>query len=1070
MKRFFRAVSVVAFLIATTAGAAWSQSVDDELGEAISTVDGKKLYFVELNNPPTADGGDLTAILAEQSAFRGAANARGIGYTERSAHQKLWNGLSVAVDPKDLGKLRRMGGIKSVQPVIEMSLPNEPPGEELDLNTALQMTGANVAQNSLGLSGAGIKVGIIDTGQDYDHVAFGGDGVSRSDSPLFPTSRSIVGQDFVGNTWAPGQVPVPDARPDDCNGHGTHVSGIVGAGGGFPGVAPAVSFGVYKVFGCGNTTAADVMLLAMERAFDDGMDVINMSIGAALQWPTYPTAAAAKSLVNQGMVVVASAGNDAVYATYAGGAPGVGEKVISVASFDNTHTNQGAIRVNGQLFGYTPATGGTAGVPTTGTFDMVKTGVPATANDGCVPPLPGDLNGKAVLIQRGTCGFYNKAINAQNQGAAAVILYNNVAAGVTPNIAGTPPVTIPVVIVSNASGIAINNMIAAGATTMEWTGEVVTTPIANAGFISGFSSFGPAPDLATKPDIGAPGGSIRSTIPIEQGSYGVISGTSMSSPHVAGAVALLLEAHPNTPANGVRDRLQNSADPRGLSPANPGFLNAVNRQGAGMLDIPGMITANTVVEPGKISLGETSGNPVVASLTINNNSDHSISYSLGHSPALATGQNVAQANGLFAVPLFNAPSTVSFSVNPVVVPAGGSASVDVTVTANAGLADRSVFTGYIDVTPDDGSPDYSVPYTGLKGDYQSIAALTPTPFGFPWLAKRSGTTITNQPGGASYIMSGQDFPVFAFHLDHQVSTFRMEAFNSVTGQSKHIITNIKNLSRNAAASSNGSGIGFFFTLTWDGSTVHGNHDPEMLPNGTYVAKITVVKAMGDEGTPGHTETWTSPVITIARPDISLEAFWLSQNSVQPGDQVTLSASVKNTRIDPRPAVNVEFLDNDVVIGSSVIDLGVGETAIVEVPWTVGAEATHRIKVRVPALPTEEYTANNEIAIDVNIGEAIVGVGNQGPRVLAFAPSKPNPSRGNVAFGFSLPKQGPVSLEVFDISGRRLKSWRWSNLGAGDHSVVWDGRTEANRSAPAGTVLLRLNAMGKTLTQKAVRLN
>src|SRR4029434_4862981 len=106
--------------------------------------------------------------------------------------------------------------------------------------------------------------------------------------------------------------------------------------------------------------------------------------------------------------------------------------------------------------------------------------------------------------------------------------------------------------------------------------------------ISSFSSYGLSPDLALKPDIGAPGGFIRSTVPLEQGGYDTISGTSMSSPHTAGAVALLLEARPHTPSNAVRSILQNSADPHNGS-GNPGlgFLDNVHRQGAGMLDIPG---------------------------------------------------------------------------------------------------------------------------------------------------------------------------------------------------------------------------------------------------------------------------------------------------------------------------------------------------------------------------------------------------------------------------------------------------------------------------------------------------
>ena len=1058
MKRFFRAIGVVAFLIAATAGASWSQSVENSDDGAVQGADGNRLYFVELMNAPTADGGDAATIDAEQAAFRTKAGQSNIHYNENAVFKKLFNGFSISASAKDLAKLRRMAGVGAIYPVFEEALEPMEPGDEIDLATALHQTGADYAQNTLGLTGAGVKVGIIDTGQDYDHLDLGGDGVARQNSPNFPSSRALVGHDFVGDAWAPGLTPVPDAFPDDCNGHGTHVSGIVGANGGVTGVAPGVTFGVYKVFGCGTTTQTDVMLLAMEQAFDDGMQIINMSIGAARQWPSYPTAAATKRLVNHGMVVVAAAGNEAVQGLYGSAAPGVGEKTIQVASFDNTHTNSAILRVNGQAFVFTPATGGFAGIPTSGTETMSRTGTPASAADGCTPPLAG-ISGTAVLIRRGTCGFYNKAINAQNAGAVAVILYNNQAAAVTPNIApvpaGAPVVTIPVVIVNQTDGATINNMIAAGPTTLAWTDEVVSTPNANGGFISSFSSWGVSPDLTTKPDLGAPGGLIRSTYPIEQGSYAILSGTSMASPHVAGSVALLLEAHPNTPPNAVRDILMNSADPHGFNAANPTLLMSVHRQGAGMLDIPGMILANTRIEPGKLSLGETSGGSVVGSFTIRNNSDHTISYALGHSPAVATGP------ATFSIAAFIAPSAVSFDVNPVVVPAGGSATVNVTATANAALADRSLFGGYIDVTPDDGSPDYSVPFTGFKGDYQTQPALLPTANGFPWLAKQVGTSLVKQTDGAVYSLIGTDIPILVLHVENSVSLLRAEVFEVGTNKTWHRFDNESDLGHNSSATA-------FYTLGWDGTTVNGNKE-NVVPNGNYYIVMTVVRALGDANNPAHVETFTSPTFFLARPDISLESFSVSQPSVNVGDQVVLSAAVRNTRVDPTPRVHVEFFDNDVLVGASDVDLAAGQTAVVEQAWTVGPD-NHHLKVRVDPLPTEEITVNNEWDLQANIGAQIVGVGGPNPRVLALAPAKPNPSRGNMDLTFSLPKQGPVSLEVFDVSGRRLKSWRWANLEAGVHSIKWDGRTEVGRAAPAGTVLFRLNAMGKTLTQKAARLN
>ena len=102
-------------------------------------------------------------------------------------------------------------------------------------------------------------------------------------------------------------------------GHGSHVAGIVGADGKVTGVAPEVTFGAYRVFGCGENASSDtdVILQAMERAHADGMDVINMSLGASFEtWPTYPTAVVADRLVDAGVVVVVSQGNEGTAGTF----------------------------------------------------------------------------------------------------------------------------------------------------------------------------------------------------------------------------------------------------------------------------------------------------------------------------------------------------------------------------------------------------------------------------------------------------------------------------------------------------------------------------------------------------------------------------------------------------------------------------------------------------------------------------------------------------------------------------------------------------------------------------------
>jgi subtilisin family serine protease len=566
------------------------------------------------------------------------------------------------------------------------------------------------------------------------------------------------------------------------------VAGIVGARGGVIGVAPEVTFGAYRVFGCTGATSADIMIAAMERALADGMQVVNQSIGSARQWPQYPTAQAATRMVNKGIVMVASIGNNgpggsAPDALFAASAPGVGDKVIGVASFDNA---QRAFTVGGTPYGYNQATGAPM-APSTGSLPMAKTGTTTSTSDACSALPAGSLAGMAVLIRRGTCSFYIKATNAQNAGAAAVVLYNNAAGALNPTVAppsGLPPVTIPVVASTSAQGATLDGLIAAGPTTLTWTPDYASFPYGTGGLISGFSSFGLTPELALKPNIGAPGGAISSTYPLELGGYATMSGTSMSSPHVVGGVALVLEARPHIPSNAIRERLQNSADPKAWS-GNPalGFLDYAHRQGAGMLDIMGTVQATTVIEPSQLSLGESEFGPVTHTLMISNEGSSPVTYNVTQVPALVTGPNTQIGASYNITGTFNAPATVTFSASTVAVPPGGTAVVDVTIAPDETLPDRSIYGGYIVFTPQGGGAEYRVPFAGFKADCQSTMVLTPTGYGFPWLSQLVGSSYFNRNAtGATYTMVGSDIPYFLMHLDHLSRRIRLEAFDAITGK------------------------------------------------------------------------------------------------------------------------------------------------------------------------------------------------------------------------------------------------------------------------------------------------
>lgn len=838
--------------------------------------EGSNLWFIEFTSRPTAAGGNANQARRDRDNFRAAAAESGLEFSERFAFDRLWNGVSVSASADAAGKFAQLPGVKAVYPVEIVSVPDTvEPGSVADMATALAMTGADIAQNSLGLTGAGIRVAIMDTGIDYDHPDLGG--------CFGPGCRVVAGWDFVGDAFnadpgSPGYnpVPVPGPDPDDCNGHGTHVAGITGAlaaaPGGVTGVAPGVEFGAYRVFGCAGSTTADIMIAAMERALDDGMHVLNMSIGSAFQWPQYPTAVAASNLVDRGMVVVASIGNSGASGLYSAGAPGLGEHVIGVASFDNSHVTLATFQVEpaGLTIGYANAAAAPP-APTSGSLPLAATGTPLSVADACDPLPPGSLDGHAVIIRRGTCPFHTKALNAQNAGAAAVALYNNAAGRFSPTVAGTPAITIPVVAISDTEGAAIYNALQAGDQTLHWSDQTGSFENATGGLISSFSSYGLSPDLALKPDIGAPGGLIRSTYPLESGGYATISGTSMSAPHVAGAVALLLEAKPDTSAQAVRGILQNTADPKAWWGNPPlGLLDNVHRQGAGMLDIPGAVLTAASITPSKLSLGESDAGPHAVALTIHNHGDEDRTFNATFVNALSTGANTF-------VPTFSTSNaSVSFDNSTVSVPAGSSATVYATVNPATGPV-RGQYGGYMVFTDTYSGEVLRVPYAGFIGDYQSIPVLTSGGSGFPLLGQAvscirvvdgaciGGSFTLPSPGTAFDMSDVFNQPALLVHFDHQSQYMEMVLKHADTGAPVHPVFNKTNVMHFLPRNSTSTG---FFAFQWDGTRLHSNgrrwEKTKDVADGDYVIELRVLKALGDASNPNHWESWTSPVITVNR--------------------------------------------------------------------------------------------------------------------------------------------------------------------------------------------------------------
>jgi minor extracellular serine protease Vpr len=861
-------------------------------------------WFVELSSPPAVKGTSTAKLKAEHDAFAANAAADGVKLKERYSYDSLWNGVSVSVAPSQVSALGSIPGVKAIYPVHTVSLPDFKSegsgGADIELKNAVGLTGADIAHNELGLDGSGVTIAIMDSGLDYTLPEFGG--------CFGPACKVRGGFDLVGDdyndTAGPGfqPVPHPDGNPLPCDpnfadrqevlglgtsdaGHGTHVAGIAAADGDgagqVVGVAPKARLLAYRVFGCNGSTDTDVMIHAMELALADHADVLNMSIGSAFgNWPESPEAVAADNLVDAGMVVVASIGNSGANGgqLWSAGSPGVGHKVIGVASFDNTKATLPSFVVGGTLYGYNRAAGSLATVPQSGSGEIVFTGTPTTANDGCNSFAAHSLDGKIAFIRRGSCGFYNKALNAQHAGAVAVVLYNNAAGALNPTVAPVPtgaePVTIPVAAITAADGAAIFGGLATNHT-LTWTDQTIETPLATAGLISDFSSFGTDAELQLKPDIGAPGGQIYSTWPHQQfGGHNSISGTSMASPHVAGLAALILQAkNKNVSPARVQTLLMNTALPKGLNVAPGAGLEPTWRQGAGLAQIVPAVETPAWVTPSKFSLGE--GNGGSAQLTVTNGSSTPVTYDLSQVSTIGTGPSTAAgAVYPFNFSYLGGADTATFSSPSVTVGPGSSATFIVNITAGA-WRDKSLYGGYVVLTPRGGGDTLRVPYVGFKGDYQSLPVLTSASCGLPAVFKlnASGSDACLGAGvqrlgaaGASFTLQGGDVPILLYHLNHQVRQLNVQVYRA-DGSPVHPVfnyaTQLGYLPRNSTATS-------FFEFDWDGTRSQdnggGNGDHrKVVPNGTYVLKLSVLKALGNPSNAADWETFTTPPITLARP-------------------------------------------------------------------------------------------------------------------------------------------------------------------------------------------------------------
>ena len=868
-------------------------------------------WFVQLSSPAVAAGGSQAAIETEQTDLVNAIRDAGIDAQVTTEYETLWNGVALSVSDSDVDDLAELDQVVSVKPVVAIPRPgvdaaddgrteeerNEGVGSP-QMTHALGMTGADIVHSKLGYTGSGVKIGIIDTGIDYDHVEFGGTGTPGPEAPgadgsaSFPTSRVVAGYDFVGNAYGDPSIadqterykPVPDAYPDDCSGHGTHVAGIAAAKGTpgtkqVTGVAPDAELGAYRVFGCDGQTSAEIMTAAMERAADDGMDIVNMSIGADLMvFKDYPTAVAAESLASKGVIVTTAQGNNGETGRWSMSAPASAENVLAIGSVDNTVETNFYMTVStnpGQKYLYAEAEGGGAAIirDNAAAHPLVAAGDPA-ADGGdeesdssllCAAPASGTYSGKTVLIRRGVCPLRQKVLNAQTGGAAAVVMDNNQPGIFTAVLFGDgDPVTIPVVTVSQEDGDAIRGALTAD-TTLTYTEDVEEFDRPTAGLVSSFSSWGLNDALQAKPDVVAPGGKIWSTWPIDHGGpYLTAEGTSMAAPYTAGIAALIVQAHPEIKdASGydavgqIAWRLRSTATPVAWTEAggDTSLLEPTARQGAGLVDADAAVLASVQPSSSVLSIGryDKLPNGYQSTVTLTNHGDGPVTYALSHQDSVTvTGASAAPQRGTAS------PSTVSTDGQSLTVPAGGTATIDVTITAPDGIADGDFFGGWIVLTPSAGAKPLRIPYQGVGGNLARAGVIG------------ERTHLSNLKGEAidpaSYVYGDstlttlgayEDLPVVLIEpaIPYRGATMEVSRVNA-DGSTESLGQVASNPSSCTRADQP--------LFVWDGSYLAGAGGDKVMqaPSGQYQITVHALPVGGEEGVDDDWAQWTSPTFSL----------------------------------------------------------------------------------------------------------------------------------------------------------------------------------------------------------------
>jgi len=667
----------------------------------------------------------LETLKAEHAAALEQVKVEGVPFELMQSYSVAYNGVALRIDRQDLSRIQKMFGIGSVFPSRTYYA---------DLQFSVPLVGTSTVWNTMGYKGEGTVVGVVDTGVDYNHPDLGGGFGNKVIAKI--------------NTADP-----TDIAAMDLNGHGTHVAGTMAAKAASPngvtGMAPEAKIVYAKIVrgGSGSASSADLAAafdwMLLQKLQGTNVVSVNCSFGSPGGYGSEadPEQAAIQACVDNGIFVSLSAGNE-YYGVYPSnqynwygenpskltwfpadigivGGPSVTSGAMSTAASWNSSSRYVSFLVDDGSGTRGAYTSSSAVDPiaryglTPQSFVYVSYGNDDTYYDGK------DVTGKIALILRGGPGvadFTNKLARAKAHGAAGAMVMNDAARGDAMLSMVTPAgYDIPALFTGYTAGTYLVNH-----PTTQVIFDGLTTPVVNTTVdtIVDFSSWGTDPNLKFKPEITAPGGGIWSTVPLAQGGYANYSGTSMAAPHVGGAAALIMQAHPDwTPAM-VKNALMNTAKVlmTGALPTSP------RSQGAGRIQVdkalltPVIVTDN-VTNYAAEALGDTNGDMNKGFiLKLVNSSASAVTYALSGTIQRYSGAR-APSNLTGAIMLFLTGTTPVFSIT---VPAGGTSYLNVAINLAGNTSYENIFVdGFVNFTPTNPAlPALHVPYTLFWGDWQ----------------------------------------------------------------------------------------------------------------------------------------------------------------------------------------------------------------------------------------------------------------------------------------------------------------------------------------------------------------